>query len=48
MFINRDWNRKENDDFQLNVEPHLTTYIWATPQYHNSTVIGWVVKNAFE
>jgi hypothetical protein len=34
MFINRDWNHTEHDDFALNVRPKLSDAVWATPDPH--------------
>lgn len=33
MFINRDWKLSEELDFELNVQPKLSEYYWATPLY---------------
>ena len=47
MFINRDWNRTEHDDFQLNVLPRLGETTEALPIYHdingNNTLVGWKI-----
>lgn len=47
MFINRDWNRTEADDYRLNVEPKLADATWATPQYVDGILVGWKLNHAY-
>jgi hypothetical protein len=47
-FINRDWNRTENDDFCLNVQSSLTSNSEAIPLYYNNEIIGWKIQLKYE
>ena len=48
MFINRSYNRTENDDFNLNVLPLLGNHSEAVPFYHDGYVIGWKIKVMYQ
>lgn len=53
MFINRDWNRTEYDDFTIYIEPRLDKDI-AIPKYGNNggclekVIVGWIIKPKFD
>lgn len=48
MFINRDYNRTEHDDFVLNIQSRLTNENEAYPIYSNGQLIGWKIQSRFE
>jgi hypothetical protein len=55
MFINRNFNRTEHDDFVLNIKSYLGPSDGATPIWHQDEtnngkpyVIGWVIKPLYE
>lgn len=48
MFINRAWNRTENDDFTLNIQPQLQNNKEAVPQYYEGKIVGWIIQNCYE
>ena len=49
MFIQRNFDRTEADDFALNVEKHLTKGIVATPQYDDlGIMLGWKIHQMHE
>ena len=49
MFIQRDYKRTENDDFQLNVQHHLNERNEAVPQLLDSgDVVGWKIQSRYE
>ena len=46
--IYRNFNRTENDDFILNVQPKLGKYLCATPIIVDDTVLGWFITGMYE
>lgn len=44
MFIQRDYNRTEHDDFELNVRRYIPAGECASPQYINGVICGWLIK----
>ena len=46
MFIQRDWERTEEDDFALNVR--LGKLEEAVPVYHEGKVVGWKIQQQYE
>jgi hypothetical protein len=54
MFIQRDYNRTEHDDFLLNVSSRLNEFTEAVPQYVTATegeeliVVGWKIQRRYE
>lgn len=56
MFINRDYKREPDDDFKLNVQPHLDrdTMKEALPitkpneGYEKEEIVGWKIQNRYE
>jgi hypothetical protein len=48
MFINRDWNRTEHDDFELNVNPKLNGNLTAVPWYVEGEMVGWKLIPSYE
>ena len=47
LFINRDWNRTESDDFKLNVEKFIgkDNRSVAVPQYSaKGELMGWKIQ----
>lgn len=48
MFIQRDYNRTEKDDFALNVQRYLSSTDCAIPQYINDILCGWIIKSKYE
>lgn len=48
MFINRDWNRTEHDDFILNIEPQLRDNKEAVPQFWENKIVGWIIQYRYE
>ena len=49
MFVNRDWDHTEEDDFKLNVQNQLSEHAEAVPQYSNEgLLVGWKIQLKFE
>ena len=48
MFINRDWNLSEEEDFKKNVAPQMTKHQEATPVYSEEMIVGWFIRNLYE
>jgi hypothetical protein len=48
VVVHRDYERSEQSDFVLNVEPLLSAYVWATPIFVDSTLVGWQIQPAYE
>lgn len=57
MFVNRNWNRTEEDDFKLNVEPLLRDNKEAVPYLieviypptpTGTRVVGWKIQDQYE
>jgi len=49
MFIQRDSQRTEKDDFVLNVVSYVGKYSGAIKQYgENGEIIGWIIKPIYE
>lgn len=49
MFIPRNFDRTENDDFAINVQPRIGDDEGATPVYSdNGKVIGWKIAAMYE
>lgn len=48
MFINRDWNITEEDDFILNIKPRLNSTNEAMPIYYENKLMGWKIQSRFE
>lgn len=49
MFIQRNYDRTEHDDFVLNVERELKDGKVATPQYDPcGNVVGWKIHYMYE
>ena len=47
-FINRDFNRTEDDDWKLNVQPKLSFKLWSLGTYVKGVLIGWHLIGAYE
>lgn len=48
-FFRRDFRRTEHDDFVLNVQPSMTKFEGATPQYtKDGEMVGWTVAPLWE
>lgn len=48
MFVHRNYDRTEHDDFVLNVEPKLDNISEAVPQYFDGNIVGWKIINRFD
>jgi hypothetical protein len=49
MFIQRNFDKTEADDFKLNVEKHLTKGLVATPLYDDGAImLGWKIHQKRE
>ena len=49
MFINRDHERTEHDDFVLNIQPKImNSNNVATPIFYGGIVVGWLIQMKFE
>jgi hypothetical protein len=49
MYINRNYERTEHDDYTLNVEPRLSGTLGAVQIYDGKGVIvGWEIKSIYE
>ena len=49
MFIARDFDRTENDDFILNVAPRMGKYDGAVALYtSDGIVMGWKISGLYE
>jgi len=49
MFIQRNYQRTEHDDYVLNVQKFTDKLHWAVPQYDaNSRLVGWKIQSARE
>ncbi len=48
MFINRDWDLEEQEDFNKRVSPKMLSYDWATPVWHEGIMYGWKIKPMYE
>lgn len=49
MFISRNFDRTENDDWTLNVQPQLDEFSESVPQYDTSgNIVGWKVQQRLE
>jgi hypothetical protein len=48
MIIERDWNRTEHDDIQLNIMPKLDEDKEAMPIYSGEIIIGWKIQSLYE
>lgn len=48
MFINRNWERTEEDDFKLNVQPQLCDGYEAVPIYADGKIVGWKTQRMYE
>ncbi len=48
MFVNRDFNRTEHDDWVLNIKPKLSEFSEAVPIQHEGKLIGWKVQTRYE
>ena len=55
MFIQRDYNRTENDDFKLNVEKYLRPEdrkeampIYNPENKEKLEIVGWKIQNQYE
>lgn len=49
MFVNRDYNRTEHDDFQLNIAGKLDRTTEAVPIYmpQGTCIVGWNIQQRF-
>jgi len=49
MFINRNYNRTEHDDFVLNILPYISSYGEAVEVCdEEGNVVGWKIQNRYE
>lgn len=48
MFVNRDWNRTEDDDWKHNIQPRLSQYSESVPVHNEGKIVGWKIQNRFE
>lgn len=48
MFINRDWNRTEHDDFELNIKTRMSENSEAVPMYVGDKIVGWTIRTRYE
>jgi hypothetical protein len=55
VYINRTWDRPEEDDFKLNVQPKLDVFHEAVPVYWSNIlptshdcIIGWRIQEQYE
>jgi hypothetical protein len=50
--VNRSFNRTEEDDFKLNVQPRLSDFKEAVPIYHyangEAVIVGWRIQDQYE
>lgn len=54
IFKNRDYTRTENDDYKLNIEPHLNSTAYNSKKESieiyddKGNVIGWKIQDYYE
>ena len=48
MFIPRNYDRTEDDDFTLNVIGRMTPTTWCIPQYVDDCLVGWKLLSKYE
>lgn len=48
MFINRNYNRTEHDDFELNFAPRLGNTQEAVPMFFEQKIVGWKLQLKYE
>lgn len=49
MIIRRDYDRTENDDFKIRVEPHMNRYQEAMPlRDEHGDVVAWKIQGRYE
>ena len=49
MFIKRNFDRTEDDDWILNVQPRLNEFSESVPQYDTSgNIVGWKIQKKFD
>lgn len=49
MFINRNWLRPEQEDFEKSVKPLILKHEAATPIHmSDGTTVGWEIKPMYE